>query len=93
MGVTMIQESVIVSNITGLHLKPAGVLCHEALKYKCRINFGFKDNIYNAKSILSVLGACVKSGETIHLKFDGEDEEEASSAIIDLINNRFGECL
>lgn len=43
-----------VINPTGLHLRPAGNLCKEALKYKSMITFNFKDGTANAKSVLSV---------------------------------------
>ena len=35
----MVHKKVIVKNPTGLHLRPAGVLCNEAVKYKSRIYF------------------------------------------------------
>ena len=38
-----------VINPTGLHLRPAGNLCKEALKYKSMITFNFKDGTANAK--------------------------------------------
>ena len=35
----------------------------------------------NAKSVLSVLGACVKCGDEIEIFCDGEDEEAALKAM------------
>ena len=66
-----------VKNPTGLHLRPAGNLCKEALKYKSMVTFNFNGGTANAKSVLSVLGACVKCGEEIELVWEGEDEEKA----------------
>lgn len=45
----------------------------------------------NAKSVLSVLGACVKSGDEITLICDGEDEQEAIDSLADLIKSGLGE--
>ena len=45
----------------------------------------------NAKSVLSVLGACVKCGEEVEFICDGSDEEEALKAIIRLVDDRLGE--
>ena len=64
----MVHQKVIVKNPTGLHLRPAGVLCNEAVKYKSRVYFHYGDDEANAKSVLSVLGACIKCGT--ELEFD-----------------------
>ena len=56
----MVSQSVVVKNPTGLHLRPAGNLCKEAIQFKSLITFSFRDTTANAKSVLSVLGACVK---------------------------------
>ena len=45
----------------------------------------------NAKSVLSVLGACIKSGDEIVLICDGEDEEEAMKAMVEAIESGLGE--
>ena len=87
----MVSQKVKISNPTGLHLRPAGILCMEAMKYKARISFRFRDHTANAKSVLSVLGACVKNGSEIELMCDGEDEQEALEAMIKVIENGLGE--
>lgn len=87
----MTKQKITITNPTGLHLRPAGNLCREAMKYKCRVNFDYDGNTANAKSVLSVLGACIKSGDEITLICDGEDEEEALTALIDYIENGLGE--
>ena len=45
----------------------------------------------NAKSVLSVLGACVKSGDEIELICEGEDEEEALKKMVEAIEAGLGE--
>ena len=70
----MVRQKVVIKNPTGLHLRPAGNLCKEAIKYKSLITFTFRDSTANAKSVLSVLGACVKCGDEIELICDGPDE-------------------
>ena len=87
----MVAEIVKTVNPTGLHLRPAGNLCREAMKYKSKITFEYDGNIANAKSVLSVLGACIKSGDEINLICEGEDEEEALSAITQYIKDGLGE--
>ena len=87
----MVSQKITVNNPSGLHLRPAGVLCNEAMKYSSVITFLFEGGSANAKSVLSVLGACVKSGDEITLICDGEDEQEAIDALAALIRSGLGE--
>lgn len=87
----MISRKVTVKNPTGLHLRPAGILCKEAMKYKSLITFSFDGGSANAKSVLSVLGACVKCGNEIELVCEGEDEEAAMDALTKAIESGLGE--
>ena len=87
----MVSQKVIIKNPTGLHLRPAGILCKEAMKFKSLITFSFRENTANAKSVLSVLGACVKSGDEIEIFCDGEDEQEALEALVSAVESGIGE--
>ncbi|MEY8336503.1 HPr family phosphocarrier protein [Lachnospiraceae bacterium 62-35] len=87
----MVTAKVVVKNPTGLHLRPAGTLCTEALKFESSIHFRFAQNTANAKSVLSVLGACVKSGDEIEFVCEGKDENEALKAIVGLVERGLGE--
>ncbi len=87
----MISQKVTIKNPTGLHLRPAGLLCKEAMKYKSLITFSFEGGTSNAKSVLSVLGACVKCGDEIELVCEGVDEAEALKALVDAVESGFGE--
>ena len=48
----MVSQKVVIKNPTGLHLRPAGELCKEAVKYQSSITFAFKGGTANAKSCL-----------------------------------------
>lgn len=88
----MVSQKVRIKNPTGLHLRPAGVLCKNAIEYSSVITFKYGgENIANAESVLSVLGACIKSGDEIELICEGEDEEKALKDIIALIESGLGE--
>ena len=87
----MVSQKVVITNPTGLHLSPAGILCKEAMQFKSLITFTFRDNTANAKSVLSVLGACVKCADEIELICDGEDEAEALETLVEVIESGFGE--
>lgn len=87
----MVSQKVVIKNPTGLHLRPAGVLCKEAMKYKSAITFTFRESTANAKSVLSVLGACVKNGDEIEIVCLGEDEEEALKGLVVAVESGLGE--
>lgn len=87
----MVSKAVKITNPTGLHIRPAGLLCKEAVKYESEIIFKFKNTKANAKSMLSVLGACVKCGNEIEFECTGPDEEEALEAIVSLVESGLGE--
>lgn len=87
----MVSQKVTIKNPTGLHLRPAGILCKEAMKYKSKITFKIRDNVANAKSVLSVLGSCVRSGDLIEFTCEGVDEEEALQALVSVVESGLGE--
>lgn len=87
----MIRQSVTITNPTGLHLRPAGIFCNVASRYKSKVTFEYDETTANAKSVLSVLGACIKKGDEITLICEGEDEEEAMQAMLEAITDGLGE--
>lgn len=91
----MVSKKVTVNNPSGLHLRPAGILCSKAMNYKSMITFEYQDKdkkgVANAKSVLSVLGACVKKGTEIEIYCEGEDEEEALEEMILAVESGLGE--
>ncbi|MDY3015755.1 HPr family phosphocarrier protein [Blautia sp.] len=87
----MLSQKITVNNPSGLHLRPAGTLCNIAIKYQSLITFTYDGGTANAKSVLSVLGACVKCGDEIELICEGADEQEAMKAMVDAISSGLGE--
>lgn len=88
----MVSAKAVIQNETGLHLRPAGTLCTVALRYSCKINLKIREANVNAKSVLGVLSACIKQGEEVEIVCDGEQEQEALTKIISLIENQFQEA-
>ena len=87
----MVNEATIIKNPSGLHLRPAGILCKEAMQFQSLITFTFRESTANAKSVLSVLGACVKSGDEIEFHCDGPDEKEALETMVKAVEDGLGE--
>lgn len=87
----MVSQKVVIKNPTGLHLRPAGILCREAMVFHSQITFTFHGNRSNAKSVLSVLGACIKCGDEIEIFCEGPDENAALATMVKVIEDGLGE--
>ncbi len=86
----MVREKIIIKNPTGLHLRPAGDLSNLATGFKCSIQIRKGNQTADAKSLLAVLGACIKVGDEVEFICEGPDEQEALNAVIGLINGGLG---
>lgn len=87
----MVSQKATINNLTGLHIRPAGLLCETAVQFQSKISFQYKDTMGNAKSVLSVLGAGVKRGDEIEIICEGDDEAEAMQAMLKVIEDGLGE--
>ena len=87
----MVSKKVKIKNLTGLHLRPANVLCDTAVQYRSKVTFQKENTISNAKSLLSVLGAKVKFGDELEFICEGEDEKEALDSMIKVVSDGLGE--
>ena len=87
----MQKQKIVIRNASGLHLRPTGILCNEAIKYKSTVKFQSGNTLTNAKSVLSVLEACIESGDEVEFICEGPDEEEAMAAMIRIIESGLGE--
>ena len=91
----MVNGTVRIKNPTGLHLRPAGLFCKTAMQFDSKITIKKKtrydDVTANAKSVLSVLGACIKSGDEIEIICEGSDEEQALKGMMGLVEEGIGE--
>lgn len=90
----MVAESIVIRHPLGLHLRPAGDLCTAAMDYKSLIELHKENCTVNAKSLLSLLGACVRCGDEVTITCTGPDEEEALAAVIACLqkNNKGAEA-
>lgn len=87
----MVRKKIVVDIPAGLHLRPISVLCNHSLDYKSSITIKIGDKTVNAKSVLSVLSACVRHGDEIELVCDGPDESDALDMISKIIQGGLGE--
>ena len=83
----MVRKKIVIDNPTGLHLRPAGTFCKAAIQFESKITVQKITKNENAKSVLSVLGACIKDRDEIEIICEGEDEEEALQEMIRVVEN------
>lgn len=81
----MVSKKLKVVNPSGLHLRPAGLLCQTSMKFKSNVEIFTGSKEINAKSVLSVMTCGVKCGDEIEVRCMGEDEEAALEAVCHLI--------
>ncbi len=74
-----------VTDPDGIHARPAGLLVKEASKFSSQITISSSGRSADAKRIFAVMGLTVKKGQTIEIKCEGSDEEEASDAIMQFL--------
>lgn len=87
----MIKASVTISNKLGLHARASAKLTKMAGSFPCEVWLSRGERRVNAKSIMGVMMLAAAKGTTIGIETDGADETEAMQAILNLINDRFGE--
>ena len=89
---TMITCHTTIINKLGLHARAAAKFVSTASAYGCDIQVGKDGQYVNAKSIMSVMMLAASKGTELELQFDGDDAEQAQTALLALINNRFDEA-
>lgn len=66
---------------TGIHARPATLLVQTASKFASDINLEYKGKSVNLKSIMGVMSLGVGQGADVTITAEGEDEQEAITAI------------
>ena len=84
----MLSKTLTIENSEGLHMRPAGVVAKE---FVCDVTIVFGDKRINAKSLINIISACIKTGAEITFECDGEDEEAAMAKVEELASKNFGE--
>ena len=87
----MIKQDIQIINKLGLHARASTRLTQTASQFPCEIWIERNNRRVNAKSIMGVMMLVASNGSTITLETDGKQEQEAMTALVDLINSRFGE--
>lgn len=83
----MVSQKVTINNPQGLHMRPAGVFAKGMAKFDSDVTINFNGKATNGKSLLNIIGACIKCGSEVEIQCDGADEEEALKTAIEMIES------
>ena len=87
----MVSQKVTINNPQGLHMRTAGVFAKGMAKFDSDVTINFNGKATNGKSLLNIIGACIKCGSEVEIQCDGPDEEDALKTAIEMIESGLGE--
>ena len=87
----MQQREIEISNKLGLHARASAKLTQLAGKFSADVWVTRDGRKVNAKSIMGVMMLAAAKGAKIVIETEGTDEGEAMAALVELINDKFGE--
>ena len=85
------EKTVVITNKSGIHARPASVFVQTATKFKSKVKITAKGKTVDAKSILMVMSMGLVKGTEIVISAEGEDATQAVTTLVDLVNSKFGE--
>ena len=86
-GGLVVSAKVTLANPQGLHLRPATTLAGMMCDYPCAVRLVYDSADVDAKSPLSLVGLSLEQGSEVEFRCDGECEDEALAAAVDLFLN------
>ncbi len=87
----MQQREVEIVNKLGLHARASAKLTQLAGSFQCEVWLSRNGRRVNAKSIMGVMMLAAAKGSKVDIETSGPDEEQAMTALVELIAQRFGE--
>jgi len=87
----MLEKELLIINKLGLHARAAAKLIAVTSRFSCSITISKDGREVDGKSIMSVMMLAACKGTYLTFITSGCDEEDALSAIEELVNNRFDE--
>jgi len=87
----MTKTDTTISNKLGLHARASAKLTKLAGSFPCEVWLSKGERRINAKSIMGVMMLAAGVGSKVTLETSGDREDEASTAILALIADKFGE--
>lgn len=87
----MLERDIVVSNRLGLHARASAKLVQLVAGFKSTVWLVSKGREVNAQSIMGVMMLAAGMGTPLTVRADGDDAEQAISAVVDLFDRKFDE--
>lgn len=87
----MIQEKVTIINKLGLHARAAAKFVATSGRFASSVKLVKGSQEIDGKSIMAVMMLAASKGTELELMVDGSDEQQACTALRELIEDYFGE--
>jgi phosphocarrier protein HPr len=84
-------QKVPIVNKYGLHARPAAEFVKLATRFRSEVWVSKDEVEVSGKSIMGVMMLAAEHGSEILIRVAGEDADEALSALVQLVESRFGE--
>lgn len=84
-------QKITLVNKLGLHARASAKLVSLASEFEAEILLKRNGQTVNVKSIMGLMMLAAAKGSELELCADGKDEKQAVAALVELVNDRFGE--
>lgn len=88
----MLERETTIKNKLGLHARAASKFIELSQRFAASVEVVKGSQTANGKSIMSMMMLQATKGTSVIIRANGEDESEALEAILQLIDNLFGEA-
>lgn len=87
----MKTTQIAIINKLGMHARASAKFVTLASQFKSDVTLGRNGQHANGKSIMGIMMLAAGKGSQVELIVQGDDEEQATAALTELIQDRFGE--
>ncbi len=88
----MIETKITILNKLGLHARASAKFVSTAARFQSQIDVTKESQKVNGKSIMGVMMLAASQNSELTLIINGPDEQDMTDALVNLINNLFGEA-
>jgi phosphocarrier protein len=86
------QQTITLCNKYGLHIRAAEKLVRLVKSFQATVELKKDKRKANAKSIMDLVTLAAKKDQELIIYAQGKEAKQAMAAVVDLINNKFGEA-
>ncbi len=87
----IVRKDVFIQNRKGLHARASAQVVKLAESFEAKTTIHFQGMCVSTQSIMDLLMLGAGQGSHLFVEGEGADADQAVSALVELINNQFGE--